>query len=120
LFDRVERDLELGYGPAEVVEGMRVATKLGLDVALKDVQAAITYGRSFGGPKVAGLGYRFEGTLAWLSATRLNPAAVVCYYGGRIVEHAGEVPHSAVMLHVGARGSSHSFFKNRNDPAFQP
>src|ERR1035438_7521322 len=61
LLDRVERDLELGYGPAVVVEAMRVATKLGLDVALKDVQAAITDGRSFAGPKVAGGGILFWG-----------------------------------------------------------
>jgi carboxymethylenebutenolidase len=78
LFDRVERDLELGYGPADVAEGMRVATKLGFDAALKDVEASINYGRSLAEPIVAVLGYCFGGTLAWLSATRLNPAVAVC------------------------------------------
>jgi carboxymethylenebutenolidase len=70
---------------------------------LKDVQAAISYGRLFAGPTVAVLGYCFGGTLAWLSATRLNPAAGVCYYGGRIVQHASEVPRCAVMMHFGDR-----------------
>ena len=103
LFDRVERDLELGYGPADVAEGTRVATKLGLDAALKDVEAASNYGRLLARPTVAVLGYCFGGTLAWLSATRLNPAVAVCYYGGRIFEHAAEAPRCAVMLHFETR-----------------
>jgi hypothetical protein len=49
----------LGYDPADVAEGMRVATKLGLDAASKDVEAAVSDGRSLAGPKVAVLGYCF-------------------------------------------------------------
>lgn len=93
----------LGYDPADVAEGTRVATKLGLDAALKDVEAAVSDGRSLAGPRVAVLGYCFGGTLAWLSATRLNPTAAVCYYGRRIVQHASEVPRCAVMMHFGDR-----------------
>jgi carboxymethylenebutenolidase len=103
LFDRVEPGLKFDYDPSDVAEGMRVATLLDLDAALKDVEAAINYGRSLAGPRVAALGYCFGGTLAWFSATRLNLAAAVCYYGGRIVEHAAEVPRCAVMLHFGTR-----------------
>jgi carboxymethylenebutenolidase len=62
LFGRVDRELGLGHGPAEVVEGMRVATKLALDGALKDVQAAITYGRLVCGPKSDSAGTLFSGT----------------------------------------------------------
>jgi carboxymethylenebutenolidase len=104
LFDRVQRDLELGYQPVDVAQGMRAATQIGLDAALQDVAASITYAaRLLGDTKVGVVGYCFGGTLAWLSATRLNPAAAVCYYGGRIAEHAAEVPRCPVMLHFGAR-----------------
>jgi carboxymethylenebutenolidase len=93
----------LGDDPADVAEGMRVATMLGLDAALKAVEAAVSDGRSLAGPRVAVLGYCFGGTLAWFSTTRLNPTAAVCYYGGRIVQHASEVPRRAVMMHFGDR-----------------
>jgi carboxymethylenebutenolidase len=109
----------LGYDPADVAEGMRVATKLGLDAASKDVEAAVSDGRSLAGPKVAVLGYCFGGTLAWLSATRLNPTAAVYYYGGRIVQHASEVPRCAVMMHFGDI-SSHSIFTIETIRRFHP
>ncbi len=104
LFDRVEPDLELGYGPEDVTRGMRAATQIGLETALKDVAAAITHaGTRVGGAKAGVVGYCFGGTLAWLAATRLNPSAAVCYYGGRISQHAEEVPRCAVMMHFGCR-----------------
>jgi carboxymethylenebutenolidase len=53
--------------------------------------------------KVGVLGYCFGGSLAWLAATRLDPAAVVCYYGGRIALHAAETPRCPVMMHFGAK-----------------
>ena len=93
----------LGDDPADVAEGMRVATMLGLDAPLKAVEEAVSDGRSLAGPRVAVLGYCFGGTLAWFSTTRLNPTAAVCYYGGRIVQHASEVPRRAVMMHFGDR-----------------
>jgi carboxymethylenebutenolidase len=55
------------------------------------------------GAKIGVLGYCFGGSLAWLAATRLNPDAAVCYYGGRIAQNATEVPQCPVMMHFGAR-----------------
>lgn len=104
LFDRVERNLELSYEPADAARGMAAAMKVGLDAALTDVASAIAYARSgFGKVKVGVLGYCFGGTLAWLAATRLDPAAAVGYYGGRIAGHARETPRCPVMLHFGAK-----------------
>ena len=104
LFDRVQRNLELGYNPADTAAGMRVATQIGMDNALKDVAASINHARSqWPGLKVGVLGYCFGGSLAWLAATRLDPAAAVCYYGGRIAQHAAETPQCPVMMHFGAK-----------------
>jgi carboxymethylenebutenolidase len=104
LFDRAERNLELTYEPADMTRGMAAAMKIGLEAALKDVAAAIGHARrTFGSVKVGVLGYCFGGTLAWLAATRLDPAAAVCYYGGRIAAHATESPRCPVMMHFGSR-----------------
>ena len=48
------------------------------------------------------IGYCLGGTLAWLAATRLQPAAAIGYYGGGIGRFAGENPPCPVMLHFGA------------------
>jgi carboxymethylenebutenolidase len=49
------------------------------------------------------IGYCFGGTIAWLAATRLRPAAAVGYYGGQIANLAAEEPTSPVMLHFGSQ-----------------
>ncbi len=104
LFDRVQRNLELGYTPPDTTQGMRVATQIGMDNALKDVSASISHARSqWPGLKVGVVGYCYGGSLAWLAATRLDPAAAVCYYGGRIAQHAKENPRCPVMMHFGAK-----------------
>lgn len=104
LFDRVERHLELGYGAEERKRGMEVAKKVGLDTALRDVEATLKYAdQRFGSKKVGVVGYCFGGTLAWLAATRLAPAAAVGYYGGRIAEYASETPKCPVLLHFGKK-----------------
>jgi carboxymethylenebutenolidase len=104
LFDRAECRVELGYGADERKRGMQLAKQVGLDAALKDVQAAMEHAVSLPDKKKVGvLGYCFGGTLAWLAATRLTPAAAVCYYGGRIAEHAAETPQCPVLLHFGRK-----------------
>jgi len=72
------------------------------------------------GPKSGSAGILFRGTLAWLSATRLNPAAAVCYYGGRIVQHASEVSRRAVMMHFGDRDPHIPSSKIETIPRFHP
>ena len=103
LFDRVQRDLELGYGPDDRKKGMQVATQVGMETALKDVAASLKYAQEKTGGKVAVIGYCWGGTLAWLAATRLQPAAAVGYYGGQIAKYAAEKPHCPVMLHFGKK-----------------
>jgi len=104
LFDRVQPNLELGYNPADTAQGMKAARQIGMDAALKDVAAAVAHARAEGPEiKVAVLGFCYGGSLAWLAATRLDPAAAVCYYGGQIAANANETPRCPVMMHFGAK-----------------
>ena len=104
LFDRVQRNLELGYTPPDPAQGMKVARQIGMDTALKDVAASISYARAqWPELKVGVLGFCYGGSLAWLAATRLDPAAAVCYYGGQIAANATEKPRCPVMMHFGAK-----------------
>ena len=69
--------------------------------ALADVDAALAFAVKETGKKAGVIGYCFGGLLAWLSATRLHPAAAVGYYAGRIGNFAAEVPKVPVQLHFG-------------------
>jgi carboxymethylenebutenolidase len=105
LFDRVERNVELGYGQSDIEAGRDIRTKVPLDGTLADLQAAIDYAKQFG--KVAVVGYCWGGSLAFLSATRLDGvAAAVGYYGGMIAQHADEEPRAPTMLHFGDQDQS--------------
>jgi carboxymethylenebutenolidase len=103
LFDRVQPGLQLNYNSADASRGMQIATQIGLEKALLDVSAAVNHAAK-GNPqtKVGIIGFCYGGTLAWLAATRLNPAAAVGYYGGQITRFINEKPNCPVMLHFGA------------------
>ncbi|HLK06326.1 MAG TPA: dienelactone hydrolase family protein [Candidatus Angelobacter sp.] len=104
LFDRVQRNLELGYNPVDTAQGMKAARQIGMDAALLDVAASIQHARAeWPELRVGVLGYCFGGSLAWLAATRLDPAAAVCYYGGQIAANAAETPRCPVIMHFGAK-----------------
>jgi carboxymethylenebutenolidase len=101
LFDRIERDVELGYEGADVQKAMSFIPKLDIDKAVADLGAALDFAASDGGKKAGVIGYCLGGTLAWLTAARLHPVAAVGYYGGRIGNYASETPSCPVMLHFG-------------------
>lgn len=101
LFDRIERDVELGYEGADMEKARSFIPKLNMDAAVKDVAAAMDCARQQTGKKVGVIGYCWGGTLAWLAATRLDAAAAVGYYGGQIARFALETPKAPVMLHFG-------------------
>jgi carboxymethylenebutenolidase len=104
LFDRVQPRLELGYDSAGSTRGMQIVAQIGVEASLQDVAAAISYaGEISSNTKVGVVGYCYGGSLAWLAATRLNPAAAVGYYGGRISQYASEVPRCPLMLHFGSQ-----------------
>jgi carboxymethylenebutenolidase len=101
LFDRVERNVELGYEGADREKALSLMGKLDPEKALADVAAAMNYTIGDACKKTGVIGYCFGGTLAWLAAARLHPAAAVGYYGGRIGNYAAEKPSAPVMLHFG-------------------
>jgi len=104
LFDRVERNLQLCYGPEDRKKGLYAATQVGLEAALKDVDATIRHAaEKLGDTKVGVVGFCWGGTLAWLAATRLQAGAAVGYYGGQIYKFAAEKPSCPVMLHFGEK-----------------
>jgi len=99
LFDRVKKDVELGYQGNDLTHGRELRAELGWDNPLKDVQAAVTALEPVG--KVGVVGYCFGGSVAWLSATRLDVDAAVCYYGGQVPDFIDEDPKCPVLLHFG-------------------
>ncbi len=103
LFDRIEKNVELGYEGDDRKRGMVLLQKLDFDNALKDVEAALEWTRQNSCKKTGAIGYCVGGTLAWLTATRLVPDAAVGYYAGGIDRFAEETPLAPVLLHFGLK-----------------
>src|SRR5580704_11179708 len=101
LFDRIQPGVELGYDPAGMQTAMSLFPKFDIDKAVLDIAAAVDYAAAVTHKKVGVIGYCLGGTMAWLSATRLHPAAAVGYYAGRIGNYAAEEPSAPIMLHFG-------------------
>ena len=102
MFDRVQRDVDLGYTSETVAKGRELRAAVALDDAMKDVGAAVAAGAGAG--KVGIVGYCWGGFVVWMAAARVDGlAAAVSYYGGGVLENAGERPRCPVMLHFGER-----------------
>jgi carboxymethylenebutenolidase len=100
LFDRVERNVELGYTPDDRQRGSALKSACGNEKPLLDVAAAIAHAGSAG--KVGIVGYCWGGLLSWLAACKLDTlAASVPYYGGGMPDHAQLRPRCPVMAHFG-------------------
>jgi carboxymethylenebutenolidase len=83
LFDRIERDVELGYD----AEGVKAG---------RDLKGQMDV-----------VGYCWGGSLSWLSATRLDGiAAAICYYGGQINDFRDETAKCPVLMHFGSEDGS--------------
>ncbi len=101
LFDRIERNVELGYDDEAVAIGRRLRGALDLDAVMCDIAAAIAALRPRG--RVGVVGFCWGGSLAWLAACRLDPDCAICYYGAQIVDFAGEKPRCPVIIHFGEK-----------------
>ncbi len=101
IFDRVERDIELGYEEADMGAGIEIAfEKLNRDLALQDIQAAIEHASVQG--KVGVVGYCFGGLLTWLAACELEGvSAASSYYGGGVAAEVARSARCPVMMHFG-------------------
>jgi len=103
IFDRVERDIELGYEQEDMGRGIEIAfQKLDRALALQDIQAAIDAASAHG--KVGVVGYCFGGLLTWLAACELSGvSAASSYYGGGVAGEASRTPKCPVIMHFGER-----------------
>ncbi|MBL6708071.1 MAG: dienelactone hydrolase family protein [Pseudomonadales bacterium] len=101
LFDRIERDIELGYAQADMGKGIELAFQ-GLEMAqtMKDLQSVVDYGAAQGAVGV--VGYCFGGLLTYLSACQLNGvSAASSYYGGGIAGVLDHQPKCPLIMHFG-------------------
>ncbi len=102
LFDRAERDVELGYQAADVAAGRDLRAKVPDAGAMADITAA---GQALGNRSLGIVGYCWGGTLAWWGATRTGGLfkAANGWYGGGIAGTRTEPPACPVELHFGEK-----------------
>jgi carboxymethylenebutenolidase len=104
LYDRVEKDAQLGYEQADIQAGLDLRARCDLDAVLADITAAAALARSASGGKVGAVGFCWGGFLAAASAINLAGTVDACvgYYGGGIantlLDRTPEVP---LVLHFG-------------------
>lgn len=103
LFDRVEKNVEFGYTEEDTAKGRAIRGKLGFDLPMLDIKAAIEALRPSG--RVGVVGYCWGGSLAWVSAARLDADCAVAYYGAQIKDFVAEKPRCPVILHFGEKDS---------------
>lgn len=104
LFDRIRRNLVLGYSPPEMQQALGYRKQVDTAKAVLDIAAAAAMTRHAG--KVAVIGFCWGGTLAWAAASELPLGAAVCYYGSGIAGLLPKVPACATMLHSGEQDKS--------------
>ena len=102
LFDRAERDVELGYDEHGVRRGRALAFRDdGREEALRDLQATVEEAGKYGNAGM--VGYCYGGLLTWLSASELDGLACASgYYGGGIADALEYTPKCPLILHFGA------------------
>ena len=101
LFDRIERDIELGYAEADMGKGIELAFQ-GLEMAqtMQDLQSVVDYGAAQGAVGV--VGFCFGGLLTYLSACQLKGVvAASSYYGGGIAGVLDHQPKCPLIMHFG-------------------
>jgi len=103
IFDRAERDVELGYAGEDMQRGIALAfQQLDQKLVLLDLQATIERASVQG--RVGVVGYCFGGLLTWRAACELSGvSAAAAYYGGGIAAETARTPHCPVMMHFGDR-----------------
>src|SRR5690606_15775567 len=100
MFDRAEKDADLGYGEKDYAKGREMRGKLNDEMIVADVQAAIDHARSAG--KVGLTGYCFGGYVAFLSA--VNASGLACassYHGGGVAAKKDLKPKCPMEFHFG-------------------
>lgn len=100
LYDRAEKNVQLGYDEDGRQTGMGLREKVAWDDSVKDIGAAAAALRDAG--KVGIIGYCYGGTVSWLGACSGDFDAASCYYGGGIGNFLDREATCPVMMHFGA------------------
>jgi carboxymethylenebutenolidase len=104
-FDRVERDVQLGYTPDDMTQGSRLKAAveaLPAPGVLQDIQAAVDVVARAG--KVGIVGYCWGGLLVWRAAEKVRGlSAAIAYYGGGMTvgTEPSRKPAVPTMAHFG-------------------
>jgi len=104
-FDRIERDVQLGYAADDMTRGSRLKAAveaLPAPGVLQDIQAAVDHVARAG--KVGIVGYCWGGLLVWRSAEKVRGlSAAVAYYGGGMTvgSEPSRKPAVPTMAHFG-------------------
>lgn len=102
LFDRFERDVDLGYTPETIAHGRKIKVQVTAEMAMADLAAARDAVAHAG--NVGIVGYCWGGFIAWLASAQLpGITCAVPYYGGGMLEHQDIEPRVPVMAHFGDR-----------------
>ncbi len=105
MFDRVQRDLDVGYTPQDIEIARALMQKMNFADAMKDVEAAMQHIASAG--KISIVGFCWGGSVAWKAACNVGGlACAVPYYGGAIPSMIAEQPKCPVMCHWGETDQS--------------
>lgn len=100
LFDRAQRDVELGYGPEDRDRGIALRKEVPDAGVLADIEACA---KALAGRRIGIIGYCWGGTIAWTGATQSTSFAAACgWYGGGVAAARTATPHCPVQLHFGA------------------
>ncbi|MGH8726363.1 MAG: dienelactone hydrolase family protein [Burkholderiales bacterium] len=100
MFDRVQKDFDVGYTPPDIEKGRELRAKITVDMAMKDAQAAAKEASKAG--KVGIVGYCWGGFVAWMASAQVSGlSAAAPYYGGGILDNADIEPKVPVMGHFG-------------------
>ncbi len=105
VFDRIQPNFESGYSQQEVEHARTFVPKIDWAAMMRDTAAAISAAQNVG--KVGIVGYCLGGSVAFLSACRLDGlSCAVGYYGGVIAKYADEEPKVPTLLHFGDQDHS--------------
>ncbi len=100
MFDRAQKNVDLGYSPQDIEKGRDIRTKITTDMAMKDGEAAVKAAAAAG--KVGIVGYCWGGFVAWMASAKVpGLACAVPYYGGGILDNADLQPKVPLMGHFG-------------------
>jgi carboxymethylenebutenolidase len=105
LYDRFEKDIQLGYESDDVARGREIRAEVGWDNAVQDLAATAKLAAA--GGKVGTIGYCWGGSLSFLCATRIpGVSGSVCYYGGQIADFKDETASAPLLLQFGSADAS--------------